>query len=219
MRQAHPVPRIPVVIRLNSRLEQRLRDGIHRRGDVVRWLEASIEAGLTDLSRFRPGRCRRTRFQATVTRTTVRLDPALLARLDAAVRQVNTTRAALLEAMVEAKLARPPLPPPPSAESQGPRKLFCFSLDPHLEQHFRARYIHQRGDLSQRIAEIVTTGLAVLERVAPGPRRRHRERSRLLTATLEVALLTQLTQAAQHLGRSRAALMEALIAARLNGEI
>ena len=42
-------------------------------------------------------------------------NPRLLARLDAAVRQVNTTRAALIEAMVEAKLALPPLPPPPPA--------------------------------------------------------------------------------------------------------
>jgi hypothetical protein len=82
---------------------------IHRRGDVVRLIETSIEDGLTNLSRSPPGRCRRTRFRATVTRTTVRLDPALLARLDAAVRQVNTTRAALLEAMLDATLALPPL--------------------------------------------------------------------------------------------------------------
>jgi hypothetical protein len=32
-------------------------------------------------------------------------------------------------------------------------------------------------------------------------------------------VLTRLTQAAQRLGRSRAALLETLIAARLNGEI
>ena len=46
------------------------------------------------------------RFQATVTRTTVRLDTVLLARLDAAVQQLGTTRAALIEAMVEAKWHR-----------------------------------------------------------------------------------------------------------------
>jgi hypothetical protein len=160
---------------LNSRLEQRLRAWIHRRGDVVRLLETSIEDGLTDLSRFPPGRCRRTRFRATVTRTTVRLDPALLARLDAAVRQIKTTRAALLEAMLDATLALPPLPPPPPAAPPGPRTAFSFSLDRHLEPHFRARYIHPRGDLSRQIAEIVMTGLVALERLAPQPRRRRRD--------------------------------------------
>ena len=66
------MPRIPVVIRLGSRLEQRWRALIHHRGDVVRLVEASLEEGLKDLSRFSPGRYRRTRFRATVTRTTVR---------------------------------------------------------------------------------------------------------------------------------------------------
>ena len=103
-----------------------MRDLIHHRGDVVRLVEASLEEGLKDVSRFPPGRCRRTRFRATVTRTTVRLDPALVARLEAAVRQVNTTRAALIEAMVEAKLTPPVPPTPPPAES--PRALGSCSV-------------------------------------------------------------------------------------------
>lgn len=212
--------RTPVVIRLSSRLEQRLRDLIHHRGDVVRLIEASLEEGLTDLSRFPPGRCRRTRFRATVTRTTVRLDPALVARLDAAVRQVNTTRAALIEAMVEAKLAPPPAPPPPPpADPPGPRKLLSFHLDCQLERHFRERYIRQRGDLSQQVSETVTTGLAALERLAPIAPRRTRGQDRLLQVTLDAELLARLSTAAQNLDTSRAALLEALIAARLNGEI
>ena len=212
--------RTPVVIRLSSRLEKRLRALIHHRGDVVRLVEASLEEGLKDLSRFPPGRYRRTRFRATVTRTTVRLDPALLARLEAAVRQVNTTRAALIEAMVEAHLAPPTGPPTPlPADPQGPRKPLCLYLDPQLEQQFRARYIRQQGDLSQQVIEIVTTGLAALERLAPVEHRRPRFQDRLLTTTLEVELLTRLTLTAQHLGISRAALLETIIAARLNGEI
>ena len=50
-----------------------------------------------------PGRRRCTDPKATVTRTTRRLDNALLARLDAAVQPLGATRAALLEAMIEAR--------------------------------------------------------------------------------------------------------------------
>jgi hypothetical protein len=125
--------------------EQPLRRSIHRRGDVVRRIEDLIEDGLQDLSRFTPGRRRRTDPKATVT----------------AVQPLGTTRATLIEAMIEAKrLADPPAPGP------GQRQLLCLYLDPLIEQPFRQQYLRARGDLVKTVIDIVHAGLAA----GPGAR-------------------------------------------------
>ena len=98
------MPRTTILIRLAAPTDRQFRPFIHCQGDGVRLLSDLIEEGLQDFSRFPPGRRRCTDPKATVTRTTVRLDNALLARLDAAVQPLGTTRAALLEAMIEARL-------------------------------------------------------------------------------------------------------------------
>ena len=155
------MPRTTITIRLATCAEQPLRRSIHRRGDVVRRIEDLIEDGLQDLSRFTPGRRCRTDPKATVTRTTVRLDPVLLARRDAAVQPLGTTRATLIEAMIEAKwLADPPAPGP------GQRQLLCLYLDPLIEQPFRQQYLRARGDLVKTVTDIVHAGLAA----GPGAR-------------------------------------------------
>ena len=216
------MPRTTITIRLAACAAQPLRRSLHRRGDVVRRIEDLIEDGLQDLSRFTPGR-RRTDPKATVTRTTVRLDTVLLARLNAAVQPLGTTRAALIEAMIEAKWQEQRQPSPPSEQQQAPppdpRRLLCIHLDPVLEQQFRQQYIRYRGDVSKHVTAILYAGLAAIERFAPVPRRRPKGQNRLLMVTLEVELLARLTAAAKAVGASRAALIEAMIEARLRGEI
>ena len=208
------MPTITIPIRLATPVERQLRRFIHRRGDVLRLLSALIEEGLQDVSRFTPGRRRRTDPAVGVTQTSVNLDTALLARLDTAAQQLGTSRAALIEAMIAAKW--PADPPAPRA---GSRRLLSLSLDPLLEQQLRQQYIRAHGDLSKTVTDIVHAGLAALERFAAVPRRRPRGQQRLLTVTLETAVLARLTAAAKDLGTSRAALIEAMIAARLRGDM
>jgi metal-responsive CopG/Arc/MetJ family transcriptional regulator len=180
---------------------------------VVRLIEDLIEEGLQDVSRFTPGRRRHINPKMAYTRTTVRLDTELLARLDAAVQQLGTTRAALLEAMVEAKWQAP---------GQGQRQFISLYLDPRTEQSFRHQYVRHHGDIVKSVTDIVHAGLAAIERLAPRPRRRPvrgPNQFRPVVVTLEIELLARLTAAAKAIGTSRAALIEAMIEARLRGEI
>ena len=207
------MPRTTITIRLAAPAEQSLRRSVHRRGDVVRRIEDLIEEGLQEVSRFTPGRRRHINPKMAYTRTTVRLDTELLARLDAAVQQLGTTRAALLEAMVEAKWQAP---------GQGQRQFISLYLDPRTEQSFRHQYVRHHGDIVKSVTDIVHAGLAAIERLAPRPRRRPvrgPNQFRPVVVTLEIELLARLTAAAKAIGTSRAALLEAMIEARLKGDI
>jgi predicted transcriptional regulator len=202
---------------LEARLEQHVRASIHRRGDIVNTLVASLEDGLQHLSQFAHVRRRRKDPTRRDVNTSIRLDVDLLARLDAACQQLEVPRSALLEAMVAAKFQ--PLPAP-RTQNAG-KTTTCLHLDPPLEQHFR-QLIHRRGDVSRVITDIIQVGLAASDRFAhvrrrpPGAGRRPYQR---LVITVETALFAQLTQLAQRIGTSRTALLEAMIAARLQGEI
>jgi metal-responsive CopG/Arc/MetJ family transcriptional regulator len=202
-----------LLIQLAAATEQQLRRTIHRRGDIVRRIEAIVEEGLQDLSRFTPRQHRRTAPQTPLTRTTVRLENDLVARLDTACQSLGVSRSALLEAMVTAHL-QPPQRTPAKTTT-------CIHLDPAIEQPFR-QSIHYRGDVSRVITDIIRAGLAANDRFAhvrrrpPGSEPRPYKR---LVISVETELFAQLTQAAKRLGTSRTALLEAMIAARLNGDI
>ena len=217
-----PVAKITISLKLEAQLDQHFREYIHRRGDVVNTVAALIEEGLQHLPRFAHVQRRRKDHTQHYVTTSIRLDADLLARLTAASQRLGVSRSALLEALVAAKFQ----PPPALQASQAPRRqsgktTTCLHVDPQIEQHFRQQ-IHRRGDVLRVITDIIQAGLAVSDRFAhvrrhsPGPERRPYRR---LVITVETDLFAQLTQTAQRLGTSRTALLEAMIAARLQGEI
>ena len=211
-----PLAKITISLKLEAQVDQHFREYIHRRGDVVNTVAALIEEGLQHLHRFAHVQRRRKDHTKHYVTTSIRLDVDLLARLTAASQRLGVPRSALLEALVAAKFQ-----PPPAPRRNPGKTTTCLQVDPPLEQHFRQQ-IHRRGDVLRVITDIIQAGLAASDRFAHV--RRHSRGSerrpyRRLVITVETDLFAQLTQTAQRLGTSRTALLEAMIAARLQGEI